>query len=82
MLLLLPFRPIIAVHLRILIGEQLWQMSFRLWLIMVLGALFLGLLELMWLLASGFSSINLIQMVLLHIIKLDGLSVDFLSSMA
>ena len=48
MLLLLPFRPIIAVHLRILIGEQLWQMSFRLWLIMVLGVLFLGLLELMW----------------------------------
>ena len=48
MLLLLPFQPIIAVHLRILIGEQLWQMSFRLWLIMVLGALFLGLLELMW----------------------------------
>jgi len=69
-----------ADEFQALVDNGTWR--FRLWLTMVLGALFLGLLELMWLLANGFSSINFIQMILLHVIKLDGLSVDFLSSMA
>ena len=81
MLLLLPFRPIITVLLWILIGEQPWQMSFRLWLTMVLGALFLGPLELMWSPASGFLSINIILMVLLLSIRPAGLSEVFHSNM-
>jgi len=69
-----------ADEFQALVDNGTWR--FRLWLTMVLGALFLGLLELMWVPASGFSSINFIQMVLLHVTKLDGLFMAFLSSMA